>query len=524
MAQRARFYDSVAGDRVYGSDAWAQLLTALVGDGIIAGIGDEYVVSESNPPAMSVDVGTGASITQGYFHETYSAVATVAIAAADLTNPRIDRVVIRRDLAARTSSVAVITGTPAASPSAPALVEDANGFWDIPLARVAVAALSVSILDADITDEREDRAVLHLTAPGTPTTAAPGDAASTGTGPAYAYDDHTHGNPALVPTGAIMPWSVASPPTGWLICNGAAVSRATYAALFAVIGTGYGVGDGSTTFNLPDLQGRVIVGHKSTDAAFDAVGETGGAQTHTHAGHSNHSAISAHTGAAVGAIGAEAGHTHAGTGSTGAEAGHTHAGSGNTGAEAGHTHAGAGSTGGDSGHYHGGGNATGGAGNHTHTLNGHQHLVQTGYLNTQVQSAGDQLNSVPSTGANAASKPAHYHTFDYTGWTSAPNSDGTSAPGDHTHTDPSTSWAAQSHTHAASSVGAGSSHAHATGNVGSGSSHSHSASSVSAGTSHTHAQGSVTQPSAHDAISAHSAHDSPSHLMPYMALPMIIKA
>lgn len=50
-----------------------------------------------------------------------------------------------------------------------------------------------------------------------------------------------------------------SAPTGWLLCDGTAVSRTTYAALFAVISTVYGVGDGSTTFNLPDGRGRVNV-------------------------------------------------------------------------------------------------------------------------------------------------------------------------------------------------------------------------------------------------------------------------
>lgn len=62
------------------------------------------------------------------------------------------------------------------------------------------------------------------------------------------------------PTG-VMRWSpLASAPTGWLLCDGAAVSRTLYAALFAVIGTTWGAGDGSTTFNLPDLRGRAAMG------------------------------------------------------------------------------------------------------------------------------------------------------------------------------------------------------------------------------------------------------------------------
>ena len=63
-----------------------------------------------------------------------------------------------------------------------------------------------------------------------------------------------------VPTGAIMSWSSVAIPDGWLACDGRAVSRADTARLFAVIGTTYGAGDGTTTFNLPDLRGRAIVG------------------------------------------------------------------------------------------------------------------------------------------------------------------------------------------------------------------------------------------------------------------------
>ena len=58
---------------------------------------------------------------------------------------------------------------------------------------------------------------------------------------------------ALVPTGVILPYGGSTAPTGWLLCNGGAISRTTYAKLYAVIGTTYGVGDGSTTYNLPNL-------------------------------------------------------------------------------------------------------------------------------------------------------------------------------------------------------------------------------------------------------------------------------
>lgn len=63
-----------------------------------------------------------------------------------------------------------------------------------------------------------------------------------------------------IPSGTVVDFGGSSAPSGWLLCDGTAVSRTTYAALFGVIGTSYGAGDGSTTFNLPDARGRVSVG------------------------------------------------------------------------------------------------------------------------------------------------------------------------------------------------------------------------------------------------------------------------
>jgi microcystin-dependent protein len=81
-----------------------------------------------------------------------------------------------------------------------------------------------------------------------------------------------------IPVGTISPYAGTSAPANWLLCDGSAVSRATYAALFAVTGTAYGVGDGSTTFNVPDLRGRIVVG-SGTGAQQGAAGSgviTGG--------------------------------------------------------------------------------------------------------------------------------------------------------------------------------------------------------------------------------------------------------
>jgi microcystin-dependent protein len=65
---------------------------------------------------------------------------------------------------------------------------------------------------------------------------------------------------ASTPAGVVLPYAGSSAPTGYLLCGGQAVDRTTYATLFAVTGTVYGVGDGTTTFNVPDLRGRVAAG------------------------------------------------------------------------------------------------------------------------------------------------------------------------------------------------------------------------------------------------------------------------
>jgi microcystin-dependent protein len=83
-----------------------------------------------------------------------------------------------------------------------------------------------------------------------------------------------------IPTGTITTWSDSSLPSGFLECNGSNVSRTTYSALFAVIGTTYGSGDGSTTFGLPDLQDNVAVGKSNSKA----LASTGGANTVTSTG------------------------------------------------------------------------------------------------------------------------------------------------------------------------------------------------------------------------------------------------
>lgn len=101
---------------------------------------------------------------------------------------------------------------------------------------------------------------------------------------------------SILPAGIIWEYGGTTAPTGWLLCNGAAVSRTTYAALFAVLGTAYGVGDGSTTFNLPDRRGRFGVGVDGTytrgSTGGAASGTTSSAGSHNHTGLTGSTAIS----------------------------------------------------------------------------------------------------------------------------------------------------------------------------------------------------------------------------------------
>lgn len=92
---------------------------------------------------------------------------------------------------------------------------------------------------------------------------------------------HSHAPSGGAITGEIKMWPTISTPSGFLLCDGAAVSRTTYSDLFALIGTTFGVGDGSTTFNLPNFKGSIPVGLDVAQSEFDSISKTGGSKTHT---------------------------------------------------------------------------------------------------------------------------------------------------------------------------------------------------------------------------------------------------
>lgn len=123
------------------------------------------------------------------------------------------------------------------------------------------------------------------------------------------FDDHESRLVILessnaVQTGSILIFGGDSSPNGYLLCDGSAVSRTTYAALFAKIGTIFGIGDGSTTFNVPNNLNRSNLGQGTGDApgaTSHALGTTGGSETvtlsianmpaHLHSGSHNHTGV-----------------------------------------------------------------------------------------------------------------------------------------------------------------------------------------------------------------------------------------
>jgi microcystin-dependent protein len=199
--------------------------------------------------------------------------------------------------------------------------------------------------------------------------------------------------PPSVPTGAINMFGGGTVPTGWLNCDGAAVSRATYGDLFAVIGTNYGVGDGATTFNLPDLRLRFPRGVGSGLG----LGSTANANTHDHTVSEEHSHILTTT-----VTSGNHAHNH-GSGNY----------SGNAVAVGDHRHSTntnqtGGGTSGTPNLFQGVGGATNigpfvGSGNHTHSTPNHNHTINEG------ENGGHGHNTNVSGNSGSASSATHNH-------------------------------------------------------------------------------------------------------------------
>jgi microcystin-dependent protein len=277
---------------------------------------------------------------------------------------------------------------------------------------------------------------------------------------------------ASTPIGSVVDYAGVSAPTNWLFCFGQAISRTTYASLFAVMGTAWGVGDGSTTFNLPDCRGRASVGKDdmggtaanritTAGAGFDGktLAAAGGSQTHTlttaQLPSHTHPAAAASNGAHThtGTAASNGAHTHTGTAASAGAHAHT----ASTATSGAHTHSGV--TDGTGDHVHAGGLST--DGDHQHTYNAPQATIFFG------GSGGQNIPSIA--GASTGVAGSHSHTVFISGAGAHAHAYTTPSAGGHTHTVTVDSSGAHTHTVATDSAGA----------------HTHDVTTVSAG-AHTH--------------------------------------
>lgn len=217
-----------------------------------------------------------------------------------------------------------------------------------------------------------------------------------------------------VPSGGVLAFARSSAPAGWLVADGSAVSRSTYVDLFNAIGTTFGSGNGSTTFNLPNIQGAVVRGWNGSGSGVDTGRAFGSMQqpqnqAHTHGLTLNPIAAHTHTFTTQGA----GGHTH--THTMGANGGHAH--SASTSSAGDHAHSASTDAGGS--HAHSGTTSGGGS---------HQHSLPAG----SVGPGGDSGYGIMASGDDMTYRVAGWSVSQWAGDHS--HSFTTSTIGNHTHT------------------------------------------------------------------------------------------
>ena len=153
-AQFSRFFGGPVGDvPEYTQPQFAEVLEKIFSNGVFDNVDNELEVVETDPIALAVRVNTGEAWINGFWYQN-TAFLTKSLGAADPTNPRIDRIVLRLDTVTNFKiSIEVLVGTPGAAPVAPTLTQDASTY-EISLAQVLVGTGVTSIADAVITDER----------------------------------------------------------------------------------------------------------------------------------------------------------------------------------------------------------------------------------------------------------------------------------------------------------------------------------------------------------------------------------
>ena len=283
MAITNAIYDAVPCTQ----DNLGRMFASFLSDGYISDYGSELEVVQADPASLKVLVLDGRACILGrYYNQPDADGYELTISPNSTGSTRIDRAVIRLDIGTTHQvSARIIEGTTAA----PALTRNST-VWEISLAQIPVAPSAATITDPVIVDERDDYTVCGIAgvkpfkfsetvvnanlplagfkAVNVDTPSAAGDAANL----TYFNTKLTGGKFGAAPT-MILPWIGATPPTGWLLCNGQSLSTAAYPGLFAQIGYTFGGSGGS--FNLPNPAGRMMLG------ATSSLGVTSGANTVT---------------------------------------------------------------------------------------------------------------------------------------------------------------------------------------------------------------------------------------------------
>lgn len=228
MATTLTDYFPIGTAQVATNDDWLHISPYF---GCLSGVGvygeevaDEFEVFADSTGAQ-VKVRAGECFIKGvYGYHSSQQTLTLGGTAPTSGQSRIDVVVLRRDLTNLRIEMAVVNGDPATAGSevAPALTASST-IYEIPLAHVQVDYPGTTIAAGDVTDAR------------------------------------LYARPRGMAIGEYKQTATVSGPAGYLPCDGVAVSRVTYSELFSAIGTAYGVGDGSTTFNPPDKRGEVLM-------------------------------------------------------------------------------------------------------------------------------------------------------------------------------------------------------------------------------------------------------------------------
>lgn len=314
---------------------------------------------------------------------------------------------------------------------------------------------------------------------------------------------------AGVPVGSIVPYGGSTAPDGWLFCDGTAISRTTYASLFSAVNTIHGAGDGSTTFNIPDIRQRFILG-KAVAGTGAVLGASGGNIDHSHSlpAHYHAMGLGADLTIGGGAHNTALDHSHS-AGNTGAGTAHTHSNTLATGSGTAHSHGHTLGTDTHSGHVH---DATHG---HTAPSTGlqsadHAHSGTTGAMNSNASHSHGYTDPQHEHGQQvSANNPAvqGIQRIDYDA-DASPNAAGF-AQGLNTYgstVNITINAANIDHTHSFSTGGVNANHSHTvtvnnfSGNTGTAGSHSHSVNTgaISNESSHTHPiTGSISNESLH---------------------------